>query len=1577
MRKRIRGKVAGFLAAILLGTTLVPGNVVAEDATSENILDNVSDVENSTGMNGTGLEDNQDIDENDDVPEYPTQDEDGPDENTESLEQNDGQEGPEGEQGDTVVASQGLVNYVGVVEPYIEAPGEQQIVLSYGDGTENVSDAKVICEKADGSTIELGLDVKENEVYLFKRVFEEKDAGIYRLAYFTYVQDGVEASIELPEIGIEALFGVNEDYTGSQAVVAEEAGISTEELDASVVTVDLDAVGNAESDIEEAIEETVEIVETEQNSSKKSSKKVSQAKDYVLSSIANFLMPAATAKAAENVVVVLDPGHGGSDAGASANGLVEKNLNLSVALACKKELEEYNGVTVYMTRSTDVYVGLQERANKAKAWGADIFVSLHMNSVSNATANGVEVYYPNSNYNKEVHEKGRNLAAQIQQQLVSLGLGNRNIKEDPSSVNQSYPDGSRVDGYQVIRYNKLNGIPGIIVEHAFLTNSSDAAKLRDPNFVNSLGVADATGIANYFNLSKGLSVKIENKDDFDGTAQINVKGVGRNAKVKVTNEGSKKTKEYDVQDKAVVEFNINDFDKKRGKYHIEVFNSSGQSLYKETIYVSEDVSSEISVDSDGSEKQFKVNLTFANMPSEVTKVEMPTWCAKDQSDMIWHNAKKLSNGKWQATINISDYRKAGKYNVHVYAFLSGGKSKVLGTTSFEVSEPTLSVKSGEYNADKGKFDVVITDVKSPSGVSKIEVPVWCAADQSDIKWYQAEKQSDGSYKTTVNISNHKYATGMYKVHTYIWAGNGITTFAGAAKSVNVSLPGMKISAEDTNGTETKYALKITNPEIFGVIKKVEFATWSDEGGQDDLIWYSGKRDADGSWSATADIRNHKSAGKYNVHVYVFLGNGVSKLVGTTSFEVTRPTLSVESGNYQADKGTFDVIVKDVKSISGVKKIEVPVWCAADQSDIKWYGAEKQSDGSYKVTVSMANHKYATGMYKVHTYIWAENGVVTFAGEGKSVNVILPEQKISAEDISKTETQYALRVTNPELLGVIKKVEFATWSDEGGQDDIIWYSGKRNADGSWSATADIKNHKTAGKYNVHVYAFLGNGVSKLIGITSFEVTRPTLSVESGSYQADKGTFDVIVKDVKSISGVKKIEVPVWCAADQSDMKWYGAEKQSDGSYKVTVNMANHKYATGKYKIHTYIWTGNGITMLAGVAKDVNVILPDLEISAEDKDGTETKYTLNLTNPSLLGVIRGVQFATWSDERGQDDLIWYDGSRNADGSWSATADIRKHKTAGKYNVHVYVFLGNGMAKLVGTTSFEVTKPSVSAVKVEDYDSVTGTFKVVISGVSASAGVSKVEVPVWCWEDQNDIKWYKAVKQEDGTYVANVDPMNHKYHSGLYKVHVYVAANNGIMSLTGSTSCNVQSTRFYTIMGESQVTVQQMVDYYELKGSGYPSDVFGGIGEAGGLGGAPTIEDFCQIYYEEAAAEGVRAEVAFAQAMHETDFLRYGNIVRVGQFNFGGLGALDGNSQGNCASFYTVREGVRAQIQHLKAYASTENLKNPCVDPRFHLVKRGSAPYVEYLGKQENPQGLGWATSKNYGYIIVDKIKALKSM
>lgn len=127
--------------------------------------------------------------------------------------------------------------------------------------------------------------------------------------------------------------------------------------------------------------------------------------------------------------------------------------------------------------------------------------------------------------------------------------------------------------------------------------------------------------------------------------------------------------------------------------------------------------------------------------------------------------------------------------------------------------------------------------------------------------------------------------------------------------------------------------------------------------------------------------------------------------------------------------------------------------------------------------------------------------------------------------------------------------------------------------------------------------------------------------------------------------------------------------------------------------------------------------------------------------------------------------------------------------------------------------------------------------------------------------------------------------------------------------------------------------------------------------------TIEAFCRIYVEECKAEGVRAEVAFCQAMKETGYLRYGGNVKIEQFNFAGIGSTGAGVAGT--SYLDVRTGIRAQIQHLKAYASTESLKNACVDDRFSYVTRGSAPYVEWLGQKENPYGKGWATATNYGY------------
>lgn len=179
---------------------------------------------------------------------------------------------------------------------------------------------------------------------------------------------------------------------------------------------------------------------------------------------------------------------------------------------------------------------------------------------------------------------------------------------------------------------------------------------------------------------------------------------------------------------------------------------------------------------------------------------------------------------------------------------------------------------------------------------------------------------------------------------------------------------------------------------------------------------------------------------------------------------------------------------------------------------------------------------------------------------------------------------------------------------------------------------------------------------------------------------------------------------------------------------------------------------------------------------------------------------------------------------------------------------------------------------------------------------------------------------------------------------------------------------------IMGTSQTTVAQMVRYYNSNASGYDTFKAKYNGKYNGVlvkGGASTINQFAQIFYEEATAEGVRAEVAFTQCMKETGFLKYGGDVLPNQYNFAGIGAT-GAVHG--ASFGNVRMGIRAQIQHLKAYGSISPLTNPCVDPRFNLVKRGSAQYVEWLGIKENPNGYGWATSKSYGHDIVSMVNSL---
>jgi hypothetical protein len=304
-------------------------------------------------------------------------------------------------------------------------------------------------------------------------------------------------------------------------------------------------------------------------------------------------------------------------------------------------------------------------------------------------------------------------------------------------------------------------------------------------------------------------------------------------------------------------------------------------------------------------------------------------------------------------------------------------------------------------------------------------------------------------------------------------------------------------------------------------------------------------------------------------------------------------------------------------------------------------------------------------------------------------------------------------------------------------------------------------------------------------------------------------------------------------------------------------------------------------------------------------------------------------------------------------------------------------SGKSVFIGAVAFTIDAPKSGSITVTGNGN--GSWKVSMPVVVPSR-VKTVQFATWCRSDQSDIYWYTATKDGSGNnYVATVNPKNHKYHAGKYSIHAYVTNTNGVKAFTAGSSLEVNLSDLVfdpnyaiTIMGASNVNANQMAKWYTSKGKTYPAAALGGKGKNGFNGGAANLQTFCQIVLQEAAAEGVKAEVVFAQAMKETGWLGYGGDVKINQFNFAGLGATGGGANG--ASFDTVRQGIRAQVQHLKAYASKDPLKNACVDPRFQYVTRGSAPYVLWLGQKENPNGVGWATGAGYGTSLTQMVLEL---
>ncbi len=375
------------------------------------------------------------------------------------------------------------LEYFLIDSPLLNAPDTQNFVASFIDAS-NYSDFSITVKDSSGNEEEIKSDTVSGNLVKFSKEYSKNSSGEYSVTKLSYVKNNDGCLYYLDLSSMDVKFGVDQEYDGYDELVNLESLNEDSSLEGVIQVTSLE---DAESEVASGIVGT-------------SAMSISDLEDGI------------SAQSNEDIVICLDPGHGGVDSGAVGNGVQEKDLNLKIANYCKQELEKYN-CTVVMTRTTDVRLGsdasedLEARADYAKKMGASYLISIHINSDTTSTNSGAEVYYPNDHWRADLGNNGKVVAQAVENQLVALGLKNRGIKTrtiDPVKYPDyyRYADESVADYYGIIRNAKYNGLTGLIIEHCYINNSSDYQNfLSSDAKLKQLGVADAKGIVSALNLS--------------------------------------------------------------------------------------------------------------------------------------------------------------------------------------------------------------------------------------------------------------------------------------------------------------------------------------------------------------------------------------------------------------------------------------------------------------------------------------------------------------------------------------------------------------------------------------------------------------------------------------------------------------------------------------------------------------------------------------------------------------------------------------------------------------------------------------------------------------------------------------------------------------------------------------------------------------------------------------------------------------------------------------------------------------------------------------------------------------------
>jgi len=419
-------------------------------------------------------------------------------------------------------------------------------------------------------------------------------------------------------------------------------------------------------------------------------------------------------------------------------------------------------------------------------------------------------------------------------------------------------------------------------------------------------------------------------------------------------------------------------------------------------------------------------------------------------------------------------------------------------------------------------------------------------------------------------------------HSVDYTGRFTANAKPATDPTEGSLSG-KIDIVNNDTMTGRFDVVISNVKAPNGVRTVSVPIWSETGGQDDLVWYTANRQANGTYTVNVKAADHKnSTGLYNVHLYYVQNNGQMTGVGGTTTTVAigkknQTPVSADLTIAKSEKdGTFTITAKNLQGFDGYKEVKIPFWSHANgMKDIIWYTPTLQADGSYTVTAKASDHENADGKYEAQVFYVDAQGQNKFVKKAfiDYKNQSRPTGTLLIQNNNKDTGTFDVIIKDVYSPKGVQTVQVPTWSDKDGQDDIRWYEATRQANGDYKVSVKASDHKNStGKYHVHLYYIQNDGSRIGIGTTTTDVevrnamTKTQASIKN--VNATNGTYTVAVDQAPQGRQIKNIRVAAWSKAHQENLYWYSATPTGMHT-EITVSTNNHGNEAGSYTTHVYV------------------------------------------------------------------------------------------------------------------------------------------------------------------------------------------------------------------------------------------------------------------------------------------------------------------------------------------------------------------------------------------------------------------------